>query len=73
MLTLFVLKLCEKNSSVNLRFKIFLVALRALRFDERAPGAAGRAKPINKPFYRQRLFREVPQHFKKICFKVNVT
>ena len=41
-LTLFVLKLCEKNSFVNIRFKIFVMAFRARRlfgaFEKRAHG-----------------------------------
>ena len=41
-LTLFVLKLCEKNISVNMRFKIFVTAFRARKlfgnFEKRAPG-----------------------------------
>ena len=41
--TLFVLKLCEKNSLVNLRFKIFIMAFRARKlfgtFEKRDPGA----------------------------------
>ena len=39
---MFVLKLCEKNSSVNLRFKIFIVAFRPRKlfgtFEKRTPG-----------------------------------
>ena len=39
-LSSFVIKLCEKNSSVNLRFKIFVVAFRARKlfgtFEKRA-------------------------------------
>ena len=37
-----MLKICEKNSSVNLRFEIFVVAFRARKlfgtFEKRAPG-----------------------------------
>ena len=39
---MFVLKLCEKNSSVNLRFEIFITAFRDRKlfgtFEKRAPG-----------------------------------
>ena len=39
---LFILKICEKNTSVNLRFEIFVVAFRARKlfgtFKKRAPG-----------------------------------
>ena len=39
---MFILKICEKNSSVNLRFEIFVVAFRARKlfgtFEKRAPG-----------------------------------
>ena len=38
-----MLKICEKNSSVNLRLEIFVVAFRARKlfgtFEKRAPGA----------------------------------
>ena len=44
-LTSFVLKLCEKNRSVNIRFKIFVMSVMAFRalkllgtFEKRAPG-----------------------------------
>ena len=41
---MFVFKLCEKNSSVNIRFKIFVMAFRAQKlfgtFEKQAPGLA---------------------------------
>ena len=40
-----ILKICEKNSSVNLRFEIFVAAFRARKlfgtFEKRAPAVGG--------------------------------
>ena len=51
----FVLKLCDKNSSVNIWFKIFVVAFQArnLNFEKRAPGPnlfpLGKDSKYNQP------------------------
>ena len=47
----FVLKLCEKNRSVNMRFKIFVMAFRARKllgtFEKRASAAVESGENLN--------------------------
>ena len=76
-----MLKICEKNSSVNLRLEIFVVAFRARKlfgtFEKRAPG--GRFSKVPKTFRtceaifncpnfkNKEVYRHETLHEGKIC------
>ena len=59
---MFVLKICQKNSSVNLRFEIFVMAFRVRKlfgtFEKRPPRSLFTLKCPGRPGYKIRLMTD---------------